>query len=342
MHKQGSWSNKGEGYSKIKLNDAIQQNRLLENILDKIIVDEVVNEMRTLQDMLRWTVSRFNAAGLFYGHGTDNAWDEAVQLVLPTLYLPIDIPANTQEARLTTSERLRIVERVIKRINTRIPIAYLTNKAYFCGLEFYVDERVLIPRSPISELIQNKFQPLLPHEPQRILDLCTGSGCIGIACAYAFPDAEVDLVDISTDALEVAEINIESHELELQVFPIRSDLLRDLPKDKYDLIVSNPPYVDEEDMNNLPNEFRHEPELGLAAGSDGLKLMRRIIANAPNYLTKEGILICEVGNSMVHVEEQYPDLPLTWLDFENGGHGVFMMTYDDLMRVADEFSIYKD
>ncbi len=310
--------------------------------MDKIIVDEVVNEMRTLQDMLRWTVSRFNAAGLFYGHGTDNAWDEAVQLVLPTLYLPIDIPANTQEARLTTSERLRIVERVIKRINTRTPIAYLTNKAYFCGLEFYVDERVLIPRSPISELIQNKFQPLLPHEPRRILDLCTGSGCIGIACAYAFPNAEVDLVDISTDALEVAEINIESHELELQVFPIRSDLLRDLPQDKYDLIVSNPPYVDEEDMNSLPDEYRHEPELGLAAGSDGLKLMRRIIANAPRYLTKEGVLICEVGNSMVHVEEQYPELPLTWLEFENGGHGVFMMTYDELMQVADEFSIYKD
>ncbi len=314
----------------------------MESILDKIIVDEVVNEMRTLQDMLRWAVSRFNAAGLFYGHGTDNAWDEAVQLVLPTLYLPIDIPANTQEARLTTSERLRIVERVIKRINTRTPIAYLTNKAYFCGLEFYVDERVLIPRSPISELIQNKFQPLLPHEPRRILDLCTGSGCIGIACAYAFPNAEVDLVDISTDALEVAEINIESHELELQVFPIRSDLLRDLPQDKYDLIVSNPPYVDEEDMNSLPDEYRHEPELGLAAGSDGLKLMRRIIANAPRYLTKEGVLICEVGNSMVHVEEQYPELPLTWLEFENGGHGVFMMTYDELMQVADEFSIYKD
>ncbi len=320
----------------------MQQDRLVESILDKIIVDEVVNEMRTLQDMLRWAVSRFNAAGLFYGHGTDNAWDEAVQLVLPTLYLPIDIPANTQEARLTTSERLRIVERVIKRINTRTPIAYLTNKAYFCGLEFYVDERVLIPRSPISELIQNKFQPLLPHEPRRILDLCTGSGCIGIACAYAFPNAEVDLVDISTDALEVAEINIESHELELQVFPIRSDLLRDLPQDKYDLIVSNPPYVDEEDMNSLPDEYRHEPELGLAAGSDGLKLMRRIIANAPRYLTKEGVLICEVGNSMVHVEEQYPELPLTWLEFENGGHGVFMMTYDELMQVADEFSIYKD
>ncbi len=320
----------------------MQQNGLVEKMLDKIIVDEVVNEMRTLQDMLRWTVSRFNAAGLFYGHGTDNAWDEAVQLVLPTLYLPIDIPANTQEARLTTSERLRIVERVIKRINDRTPTAYLTNKAYFCDLEFYVDERVLIPRSPISELIQNKFKPLLPYEPQRILDLCTGSGCIGIACAYAFPDAEVDLVDISTDALEVAEINVESHELEHQVFPIRSDLLRDIPKDKYDLIVSNPPYVDEEDMSSLPDEYRHEPELGLAAGSDGLKLMRRIIANAPYYLAKEGILICEVGNSMVHVEEQYPELPVTWLEFENGGHGVFMMTYHDLMSVADEFSIYKD
>ncbi|MGF1864635.1 50S ribosomal protein L3 N(5)-glutamine methyltransferase [Enterovibrio norvegicus] len=310
--------------------------------MDKIIVDEVVNELRTLQDMLRWTVSRFNAAGLFYGHGTDNAWDEAVQLVLPTLYLPIDVPAETRHSRLTTSERHRIVERVVRRINERTPVAYLTNKAYFFGLEFFVDERVLVPRSPIGELIENRFEPMLSVEPTRIMDLCTGSGCIGIACAYAFPEAEVDLVDISTDALAVAEINIQDHGMEQQVFPLRSDLFRDLPKDKYDLIVSNPPYVDEEDMSTLPEEFRHEPELGLAAGSDGLKLMRRIIANAPDYLTEQGVLICEVGNSMIHVDAQYPELPLTWLEFENGGHGVFMMTYQDLVSVADEFALYKD
>lgn len=309
--------------------------------MDNIIIDEVVNEMSTLQDMLRWTVSRFNAAGLFYGHGTDNSWDEAVQLVLPTLYLPIDLPAEMRFSRLTVSERHRICRLVVRRINERIPVAYLTNKAFFLGLEFFVDERVLVPRSPIRELIANRFEPMLPVEPIRILDLCTGSGCIGIACAYVFPKAEVDLVDISIDALAVAEINIQNHILKQKIFPLHSDLFRDLPQYKYDLIVSNPPYVDEEDMSALPDEFCHEPELGLAAGSDGLKLMRRIIANAPDYLTEQGILICEVGNSMVHVNEQYPELPLIWLEFENGGYGVFMMTYQDLVSIANQFSIYK-
>jgi ribosomal protein L3 glutamine methyltransferase len=315
----------------------------LESILDKIFVDEVVGELRTLQDMIRWTVSRFNAAGLFYGHGTDNSWDEAVQLILPTIYLPIDVPPHVLDSRLTSSERHRIVEKVIRRINERVPTAYLTNKAWFCGLEFFVDERVLVPRSPIGELIENQFQPwLTTTEPTRVMDLCTGSGCIAIACAYAFPDAEVDAVDISTDALEVAEQNIQDHGLEQQVFPIRSDLLRDIPKDHYDLIVSNPPYVDEEDMNTLPDEFKHEPELGLAAGSDGLKLVRRILANAPNYLTDEGILVCEVGNSMVHMMNQYPQIPFTWIEFENGGHGVFMLTKQQLLEHADEFALYID
>ncbi len=310
--------------------------------MDKIFVDEAVNELHTLQDMLRWTVSRFNAAGLFYGHGTDNAWDEAVQLVLPTLYLPLDIPSEVRFSRLTSSERLRVVERVIRRINDRTPVSYMTNKAYFCGLEFFVDERVLVPRSPIAELIETQFEPFLQQAPTRIMDLCTGSGCIGIACAHAFPDAEVDLVDISIDALAVAEQNIHDHGLEQQVIPLRSDLLRDVPKDKYDLIVTNPPYVDQEDMDNLPEEFRHEPELGLAAGTDGLKLVRRILANAPDYLKDDGILICEVGNSMVHMEQQYPNIPFTWIEFANGGHGVFMMTRQQLLDCKDEFSLYRD
>ncbi|MCG7499107.1 50S ribosomal protein L3 N(5)-glutamine methyltransferase [Vibrio sp. Of7-15] len=310
--------------------------------MDKIFVDEAVAELHTLQDMLRWTVSRFNAAGLFYGHGTDNAWDEAVQLVLPSLYLPIDIPADVRGSRLTSSERLRIVERVVRRINERTPTAYLTNKAWFCGLEFFVDERVLVPRSPIGELIEAQFSPWLVEEPTRIMDLCTGSGCIAIACAHAFPEAEVDAIDISTDALEVAEQNIQDHGMEQQVFPIRSDLFRDLPKDKYDLIVSNPPYVDQEDMDSLPEEFQHEPELGLAAGSDGLKLVRRILSNAPDYLSDNGILICEVGNSMVHMMEQYPNVPFTWIEFEHGGHGVFMLTRDQLVACQEEFAIYKD
>ncbi|CAG19378.1 50S ribosomal protein L3 N(5)-glutamine methyltransferase [Photobacterium profundum] len=310
--------------------------------MDKIFVDEAVNELHTLQDMLRWTVSRFNAAGLFYGHGTDNAWDEAVQLVLPTLYLPLDIPSEVRFSRLTSSERLRVVERVIRRINDRTPVSYMTNKAYFCGLEFFVDERVLVPRSPIAELIETRFEPFLQQAPTRIMDLCTGSGCIGIACAHAFPEAEVDLVDISIDALAVAEQNIQDHGLEQQVIPLRSDLLRDVPKDKYDLIVTNPPYVDQEDMDNLPEEFRHEPELGLAAGTDGLKLVRRILANAPDYLKDDGILICEVGNSMVHMEQQYPNIPFTWIEFANGGHGVFMMTRQQLLDCKDEFSLYRD
>lgn len=310
--------------------------------MDKIFVEEAVSELHTLQDMIRWTVSRFNAANLFYGHGTDNAWDEAVQLVLPTLYLPIDVPPHALNSRLTSSERLRIVERVITRIKDRTPTAYLTNKAWFCGLEFFVDERVLVPRSPIGELIQAQFSPWLVEEPTRIMDLCTGSGCIAIACAYAFPEAEVDAIDISTDALAVAEQNIQDHGLEQQVFPIRSDLFRDLPESQYDIIVSNPPYVDQEDMDSLPAEFKHEPALGLAAGSDGLKLVRRILANAPRYLSENGILICEVGNSMIHMMDQYSHIPFTWLEFENGGHGVFMLTRQQLLDCASDFALYID
>ncbi|WP_045047419.1 50S ribosomal protein L3 N(5)-glutamine methyltransferase [Rouxiella chamberiensis] len=309
--------------------------------MDKIFVDEAVSELHTIQDMLRWTVSRLNAANVYYGHGTDNPWDEAVQLVLPSVFLPLDIPEDMHSARLTSSERHRIVERVIRRVNERVPVAYLTNKAWFCGMEFYVDERVLVPRSPIGELINNRFAGILQHQPQHILDMCTGSGCIAIACAYAFPETEVDAVDISADALAVTERNIETHGIEQWVTPIRSDLFRELPALQYDLIVTNPPYVDEEDMADLPDEYRHEPELGLASGSDGLKLTRRILACAPDYLTDNGVLICEVGNSMVHLMDQYPDIPFTWLEFENGGDGVFMLTKQQLLDCAEHFSLFR-
>ncbi|MDG0796197.1 50S ribosomal protein L3 N(5)-glutamine methyltransferase [Pectobacterium punjabense] len=310
--------------------------------MDKIFVDEAVSELHTIQDMLRWAVSRFNAANVYYGHGTDNPWDEAIQLVLPSLYLPLDIPEDMYTSRLITSERQRIVERVIRRVNERIPVAYLTNKAWFCGLEFYVDERVLVPRSPIGELINNYFDEQLPKTPNLILDLCTGCGCIAIACAQAFPEAEVDAVDISSDALAVTEQNIQQHGLEYRVTPIRSDLFRDLPAIRYDLIVTNPPYVDEEDMSDLPQEFRFEPELGLAAGNDGLDLVRRILACAPDYLSDDGVLICEVGNSMVHLIDQYPEIPFTWLEFDNGGDGVFMLTQSQLVDCKDHFSAYRD
>jgi len=310
--------------------------------LDKIFVDEAVSELHTIQDMIRWTVSRLNAANVYYGHGTDNPWDEAVQLVLPSVFLPLDIPEDMHNARLTSSERHRIVERVIRRVNERVPVAYLTNKAWFCGMEFYVDERVLVPRSPIGELINNRFSGILRDKPQHILDMCTGSGCIAIACAYAYPETEVDAVDISPDALAVAEQNIEAHGIEHWVTPIRSDLFRDLPPLQYDLIVTNPPYVDEDDMSDLPQEYRHEPELGLASGSDGLKLTRRILSCAPDYLTEDGVLICEVGNSMVHLIDQYPEIPFTWLEFENGGDGVFMLTKQQLVEHADHFKMFRD
>ena len=310
--------------------------------MDKIFVDEAVNELHTIQDMLRWTVSRFNAAGLYYGHGTDNPWDEAVALVLPTLFLPLDFPADMRNCRLTPSERHRIVERVLHRINDRVPVAYLTNSAWFCGMEFYVDERVLVPRSPIGELIQNHFDGLLPREPLRILDMCTGSGCIAIACAAEFPDAEVDAVDISTDALTVAEQNIYAHALEQRVIPIRSDVFRDLPQDKYDLIVTNPPYVDAEDIADMPDEYHHEPAIGLASGMDGLKLTKRILAGAPDYLAEDGVLICEVGNSMVHLEAQYPEIPFTWLEFEHGGLGVFMLTRQQIVDHYHHFAPFRD
>lgn len=310
--------------------------------MDKIFVDEAVNELHTIQDMLRWTVSRFNAAGLYYGHGTDNPWDEAVALVLPTLFLPLDFPADMRNCRLMPSERHRIVERVLRRINDRVPVAYLTNSAWFCGMEFYVDERVLVPRSPIGELIQNHFDGLLPREPLRILDMCTGSGCIAIACAAEFPDAEVDAVDISTDALTVAEQNIYAHALEQRVIPIRSDVFRDLPQDKYDLIVTNPPYVDAEDIADMPDEYHHEPAIGLASGMDGLKLTKRILAGAPDYLAEDGVLICEVGNSMVHLEAQYPEIPFTWLEFEHGGLGVFMLTRQQIVDHYHHFAPFRD
>lgn len=308
--------------------------------MDKIFADEAVNELYTIQDMLRWTVSRFIAADIYCGHGTDNPWDEAVQLVLPTLYLPLDLPVDMRHSRLVSSERQRIVERVIRRVNERIPIAYLTNKAWFCGHEFFVDERVLVPRSPIGELVNNRFAGLISQTPKHILDMCTGSGCIAIACAYAFPEAEIDAADISSEALAVTERNITEHGLQQQVTPILSDLFRSFPPMQYDVIVTNPPYVDEEDMSDLPQEFRFEPELGLAAGYDGLSLVHRILACASDYLTDHGILICEVGNSMVHLIAQYPDIPFTWIEFANGGDGVFMLNKQQLLDGKTAFEMY--
>ena len=300
--------------------------------MDKVFVEQVVQDMRTIQDMIRWSMSRFNDANIYLGHGTDNSWDEAVALVLHSLHLPPDIDAGLRSARLTSAEKEKIAELVVKRIQQRIPVPYLTNRAWFAGLEFYVDERVLIPRSPFAELIHDGFQPWIGEQrPQRILDLCTGSGCMAIAAAYAFPDAEVDAVDLSEDALAVADMNIQHHGLQHQVIPIRSDLFNELKGQSYDVIMTNPPYVDAEDMADLPDEFTHEPEMALAAGDDGLDLVEKILHLAPQHLNEGGWLFCEVGNSMVHMQTRFPELPLVWLEFANGGDGVFAISREQLL-----------
>ena len=300
------------------------------DLIETIAQDQVHNDLHSIKDYLRWAYSCFNRADVFYGHGQDNGWDEALQLVLSALHLPLDVPDDLFDGRLALSEKQAIIHLIKERLGRRVPVAYLTNSAWFCGLEFYVDERVLIPRSPIGELIQQGFGGLLKNSPKRILDMCTGSGCIAIACAEQFPNAEVDTVDLSFEALDVAEFNIERHQLTHRVFPIQSDLFTQLPQDQYDLIVTNPPYVDQDDIEDMPEEFRHEPMLALEAGEDGLVLVKRILAQAGEYLTKNGVLICEVGNSMVHLIEQYPTVPFKWIEFKQGGDGVFALTKPQL------------
>jgi ribosomal protein L3 glutamine methyltransferase len=259
---------------------------------DKFYLEEAIDDLHTLLDMTRWATSRFNDAELYFGHGTDNAWDEATSLVLQALHLPHPILSSVGEhilsSRLTKSEREKIAELVLKRVQTRMPLPYMTNEAWFCGMPFYVDERVLIPRSPFAELIQNHFSPFVENEPSNILDMCTGGACIAIALAHAYPEAQVDAVDISSDALEVADINIQEHGLSHRVYPIQSDLFTSLEGQKYDLIISNPPYVDAQDMADLPEEYHHEPELALAAGEDGLDLVDTMLRQAPSYLNDGG------------------------------------------------------
>ena len=306
-------------------------------LLEEIQACAVVEDLATIQDMMRWAYSYFNASDLYYGHGYDNAWDEAQQLVLAALYLPADVPEAMYQSRLTLVEKERVIHLIETRLGTRQPVAYLTNSAWFCGSEFYVDERTIVPRSPIGELIMQKFAGLIDHEPKRILDMCTGSGCIAIACAQQFLEAEVDAVDLSLDALDVAQINIERHGLAERVFPISSDLFNDIPQDKYDLIVTNPPYVDEEDLDDMPQEFHFEPEMSLGSWTDGLDITKRILAQAADYLTDNGVLVCEVGNSMVHLIEQFPTVPFNWIEFKNGGLGVFSLTRAQLVECRHLF-----
>lgn len=298
-----------------------------------IFADEAINELQTLGDLVRWGASRFQEAQLTYGHGTDNALDESFNLVRHALHLPHEIPPYMVQCKITRAERQKVVQLLVDRITTRNPAPYLVNEAWFAGLPFYVDERVLIPRSPISELIETQFEPWIdPDRVRRVLDLCTGSGCIAVACALMFPDAQVDATDVSSVALEVAQINVEKYALQEKIRLIQSDVFDGLisAQDQYDVIVSNPPYVNAEDMAGLTEEFRREPALALEAGHDGLDIVKRILKQAKDFLTPQGLLVVEVGNSYPELIEQFPQIPFVWPEFVKGGHGVFVLTKEQL------------
>lgn len=287
----------------------------------------------SLRDWLRWAGSRFAEAGLFYGHGTDNAWDEALALILPALHLPLTVQPDLLSARLTPSECKKLADLITRRIEERIPVPYLTHQAWFAGLAFYVDERVLIPRSSFAELIEQHFEPWLETDGiHRILDLCTGSGCMAIACAEAFPEAAVDAADLSGDALAVARLNVTRHGKEQQVTLFQSDLFNALPARQYDLIISNPPYVDADDMASLPTEYRHEPALGLAGGDDGLDLVTKILQQAGDFLAPHGIIMVETGNSEIALNKKFPDVPFVWVEFERGNSGIFLLDAEALKK----------
>ncbi len=286
-------------------------------------------QLTTLLDFVRWGASRFHEAELFFGHGRDNAFDEAMDLVLHALHLPHGLPNEYWSCHVTEAEKQDIMSLLERRIEERTPAAYITNQGYFAGLEFYVDERVLVPRSPLAEIIETQFSTVLPKKPKRVLDLCTGSGCIGIAIAHHLPDSMVDLGDISEDALAVSEINVDHYELWGRVNILHTDGLSAVDG-PYDLIISNPPYVDMDDLAMMPDEFHQEPEIGLGSGPDGLDLTRLILRDAAAQLSDDGHLIVEVGASQHNVELTYPEVDFNWLPFERGGMGVFHLTAEQL------------
>ena len=297
---------------------------------------QILQTLITLRDYIRWGASEFNRQKLNFGHGFVDAFDEARYLSLFALSLPLDLPDEYLDCRLLPGEREQVLTLLKQRAESRQPAAYITRESWFCGLKFYIDERVLVPRSPIAELIGNQFEPWIDsRQVGRILDLCTGSGCIAIACQYAFEEAEVCASDVSEEALEVAKINRETHQLVDYLTLYQSDLFDNIPSQQFDIIVSNPPYVDEKDMADLSEEFEFEPSLGLAAGFDGLALVNRILLQSVNYLSEQGILVIEVGNSQSAMMQRYDGLPMTWIDFEYGGSGVCCIQAQDLRRHYD-------
>ena len=291
------------------------------------------NDLHTLRDWLRFTVSAFNEAKLSFGHGSTNAYDEAVYLILHTLHLPLDTLEPFLDAHITPHERNALLVLLTKRVESRLPAAYLTHEAWLGEYRFYVDERVIVPRSFIAELLRDQLTPWI-NEPESInyvLDLCTGSGCLAIIAADAFRYAEVDAVDISMDALAVAQINIADYGLQERVRPIASDLFANLMGRQYDLIISNPPYVDAESVASLPQEYRHEPKIALGSGEDGLDATHAILQNAARYLTENCVLVVEIGHNRDALEEAYPDRPFIWLDVAAGDEFVFMLHRNDLL-----------
>ena len=293
----------------------------------------------TVQQLIDELHERLGAADLSFGHGTDNPHDEAAELVFFAAGLRHDQAPECYGQALPEAAISKARELVTRRINERVPAAYLTQRMWFAGHEFYVDERVLVPRSPIAELIYAQFRPWLePHKVKRVLDIGTGSGCIAIACALAFPDARVDAADISPDALAVTRINIDKHQVQSRMRAVRSDVFGGLQGERYDLIVSNPPYVSHAEMDELPTEYLREPELGLRAGHDGLDIVRRILAEAEAHLEPHGLLVVEVGDSEVNLAEAYPTVPFIWLEFEFGGGGVFVLTAQQLKEHRAELA----
>lgn len=320
-------------------------------------LQEAAETLTTIRDFIRFGVTALRQYDAHLGQGTEDFFAESSALVLQTLSLDWNADPEILDAKLLASEKAEFLQLLERRINEKVPTSYLLNLAYFFNKPFYVDERVLIPRSPIAELIENRFAPYCldengemraadnnlpintqPKTPQRILDMCTGSGCIAIALAYAFPDSEVDATDISKEALEVASINAEHHDKQYQVALLESDLFAKIPaENQYDLIVSNPPYVDAEDMADLPDEFRHEPELALAAGQDGLDLVRKMLAQAADYLTEDGLIVIEVGNSEWAMKQNFNTIDFHWLKFQKGGSGIFALTAAQCRQFRDLF-----
>ncbi len=296
------------------------------------LFEQAQSELSTLRDLMRFAVSRFNEADLFFGHGTDNAWDEAAYLLLHSLHLPIDQLDPYMDARLTTGERTAALKLIRRRMTERLPASYLTHEAWLGDYRFYVDERVIVPRSHIAELLREQLSPWVddPWAIRRVLDMCTGSGCLAILAAEAFPEATVDAVDLSSDALAVAERNVKDYALEERVRLIQSDAFSAIPREKYDLIISNPPYVNAESMASLPEEYRREPEMALASGEDGLDFVRGLLKDAPYHLAPDGILIVEIGHNKDELERAFPRLSFVWLDTSAGDRFVFMLRGKDL------------